>query len=454
MIAVVAALAGATEGSARAAEPGVGLTVTANNASQAAEASALGVHWVRVFATWNDLEPQRGVYAANWLAYYEQLFHALPAGTKVIVDVVGTPRWETGSSNEHTPPVNPNDYAAFLGGVAQHWAGHVAGYEIWNEEDNSSWWTGAPDAAAYAQLLKATYPVVKAADPKADVVLGGLTGNDYEFLQGVYAAGGKGSFDAVGVHTDTACNVLSPYEFLRGQDNRMIPDSFLAYREVHATMLANGDSSPIWMTETSWRTTNAVCSEGAFAGQKPEGVSEQTQATYLSQAYHCLSQDPYVQVALWYPLQDSGGIISGLIRSNGSHKPSYGAMRDYVQNGDQLKESCGVFTGPTITVTSPLERTSYSGPLPIHAYARSSQDVFRLRLLIDGKLIRNYDNRSSSKTIAGVLYWQGAKHISLGRHKLTFLAYDKERNVSSRTVTIIHKASRPKHKRRRRGSHH
>src|SRR5207245_3908001 len=98
-------------------------------------------------------------------------------------------------------------------------------------------------------------------------------GNDFPFLQGVYQAGGKGSFDAVGVHTDTACNVLSPYDFLRGADNRLIPDSFLAYREVHATMLANGDDKPIWMTEASWRTTSAVCSGGPGAGAQQEGVT-------------------------------------------------------------------------------------------------------------------------------------------------------------------------------------
>jgi hypothetical protein len=426
--------------SATAAEPGVGLT--SPSAAQISDARALGVGWVRVFATWPDLEPQRGVFAPNWVASYEQLFRSLPPGTKVIIDVVDTPSWETGSSDEHTPPANPNDYAAFLGGLAQRWAGRVSAYEIWNEEDTASWWSGGPNPAAYAQLLKATYPVVKAADPSTKVVLGGLTGNDYPFLEGVYQAGGKGSFDAVGVHTDTACNVLSPYSFLRGADNRMIPDSFLAYREVHATMLANGDSSPIWMTETSWRTTSATCSEGAFAGQKPEGVSPELQAAYLSQAYHCLKQDPYVQVALWFPIQDEGAVVSGLVRSNGSRKPSFTAMRDYVRKGDQLKGSCGVFTGPKITVASPANRVSYSGPLPIHVFAKSSQDVFRLRLEIDGKLIRNYDNRTPSRTISGLLTWQGAKHISLGRHTLTVLAYDKERNVSSRSVTIYHRHAR------------
>jgi hypothetical protein len=328
----------------------------------------------------------------------------------------------------------------------------VSAYEIWNEEDEPRWWTGAPDPGGYAQLLRAAYPAIKAADPNAKVILGGLTGNDYAFVEGVYAAGGKGFFDAVGVHTDTACNVLSPYDFLRGPDNRMIPDSFLAYREVRAVMLVNGDDKPIWMTETSWRTTSAVCSEGAWAGQKPEGVTPELQAKYLSQAYHCLEEDPYVQVALWFPLQDERGILSGLARTNGSRKPSFAAMRSYVQHGDQLHESCGVFTGPKITVLSPTRKTRYSGPLPIQVSARSSIGVFRITLRIDGKLIRNFGGHTYPTTLSGALKWQGAKHIPLGRHTLSFQAFDKQRNVSEASVTIVHVArhARKRHRHRHR----
>jgi hypothetical protein len=283
------------------------------------------------------------------------------------------------------------------------------------------------------------YPVLKAADPSASVVLGGLTGNDYQFLEQVYQAGAKGSFDAVGVHTDTACDILSPYDFLRGTNNRMIPDSFLAYREVHQVMLANGDEKPIWMTELSWRTTSATCPEGAFAGQKAEGVTEAQQATYLSQAYHCLAQNPYLPVALWYPLQDEGPVVSGLVRANGSHKPSFAAMRDYVKNGDTLTEPCGVFTGPKIVVASPLNHATYNGSLPIKVFAASSAGVFRIRLVIDGKLIRNYDNRPLASTLSGAINWQGAKYLSAGKHVLTFLAYDKERNVSRKSVAFYHR---------------
>ncbi len=415
-----------------------GVNIYAPSAQQLQAATSLGAHWLRLFVPWRVVEPARGQIDQAELAAYEQGFRAAGPGTKVILDVVGTPSWETGSADEHAPPANPQDYAAFVSALAQRLAPWVTAYEIWNEEDDASWWTGGPNPAAYVQLLQAVYPAIKAADPRATVVLGGLTGNDYPFLEGVYAAGGKGYFDAVGVHTDTACNVLSPYEYLRGPDNRMIPDSFLAYREVHTVMQANGDEKPIWMTELSWRTTNAVCPEGRWAGQKAEGVSDAQQATYLQQAYHCLAEDPYVQVALWYPLQDEGAVTSGLLRAGGSRKPSWTAMRDYLRDGDALTEPCGNFSGPKLDLSSPRNGVRYSGPLPIHVSAESSHGVFRIKLLIDGKLIRNYDGNSYPSLLSGALTWQGAKHIRLGRHTLTAMAYDRQRNVSSQSITIVH----------------
>jgi hypothetical protein len=423
--------------SARAAEAGVG--VNDANSVQLGAVRSLGVHWVRMFVRWPGLQPTTAPVSAQTLASYEQLFARYPAGTKLILDIVNSPRWETGSADEHAPPADPSDYAAFLATIASRWGTRVAAYEIWNEEDSSAWWSGGPDPGGYARLLRAAYPAVKAADPSAAVVLGGLVGNDYQFLQRVYEAGAKGSFDAVGVHTDTACNILSPYDFLRGPDNRMIPDSFLAYREVRATMLANGDDKPIWMTEMSWRTTNATCPEGAWVGQKAEGVTPEQQAIFLRQAYHCLAQDPYLQVGLWFPLQDERGILSGLVRANGAHKPSFDAMRSYVRNGDQLKEPCGVFRGPRITALSPANGTRYSGPLPIHVFATSPLGVFRITLKVDGRLIRNYGGSGYPMSLSGFLRWQGAKHIPFGRHTLTFLAYDRERNVAETSVTIYHR---------------
>ena len=203
-------------------------------------------------------------------------------------------------------------------------------------------------------------------------MLGGLTGNDYPFLEGVYAAGGKGYFDAVGVHTDTACNILSPYEYLRGSDNRMIPDSFLAYREVHAVMVANGDDKPIWMTELSWRTTSAsLLGRRCGPGRSAKASATQQQATYLRQAYHCMAQDPYVQVALWFPLVDERRrhlradprqrLAQALVRRDARLRPqrrhAERTMRGLHRADDRRRLA--------------LQPLAYSGPLPIVVSASS-----------------------------------------------------------------------------------
>ena len=93
----VLALSCASAAPAQAAEPGVG--VGNPTPGEIAGVRALGVHWVRMFLTWPDTSPPaRGLRGHTWLASYEQLFSQLSPGTKVILVVVDTPRWETEAS--------------------------------------------------------------------------------------------------------------------------------------------------------------------------------------------------------------------------------------------------------------------------------------------------------------------------------------------------------------------
>ena len=57
-----------------------------------------------------------------------------------------------------------------------------------------------------------------------------------------------------------------------------------------------------------------------------------TQAANLKEAYHCLAGYPYVEAALWFTLQGhpprNGDELNhyGLLRADGSHKPSWDAF--------------------------------------------------------------------------------------------------------------------------------
>jgi hypothetical protein len=463
-VGLVLALAGA--GPAQAGQVQVGVVMPVETpASTYPMLAAQGVTVVRTFLTMPDVEPSRGVFNQGWLSDYDRFVTNVRAiGATPVIDVALAPEWASGSADEHALPTDPRafsdfakTYAGFMAMLAQRYAGRVGGWEIWNEEDSSAWWTGGGDPARYATLLKAVYPAVKAADPAARVVVGGLTGNDYNFLSGLYAHGAGDSFDAVGVHTDTACDIISPYRFLRDANGKINQYSFLGYRSVHDVMAANGQGSkPIWMTELGWSTFPGVCPSGMWAGQKAGGVSEADQATFLQQALHCLTLDSsMVTVASVYDLADrpiDSGIqrYYGLLHDDGSAKPALATLGAFDHSGDTLSGGCGNFTGPVVSVPAPLNGGSYAKQLPISVSATlpagaqaaagdPGLGVARISLLYDGQHhIRNFDDPSHPGTLVGHITWDGAKRLAPGRHTLTVVAYDSEGNSSSTTVTVIH----------------
>jgi hypothetical protein len=444
------------------AQGAVSGVVINNKASSVAQSDSLvadlGVGWVRNFAPWNSFEPARGQFNQGMAQALEEEIDGLPVGTKVLLDLVDTPHWESGSSNPTTPPRNPADYARFAGAMAKRFAGRVAAWEVWNEEDSSSWWAGGPDPAAYTRLLRDAHRAIKAADPSATVLIGGLTGNDYEFLQQLYEHGAKGSFDAAAVHTDTACNDVSPYEALHNgpNDPRINRWAFLGYRTMHEMMLAHGDDSPIWMTELGWNTSPGLCKSGRWAGQKPAGVSLEQQALFLRQAYHCLAQDSYVPVGIWYDLQETelDGLSGyGLLDQSFQPKPAYSALTEYARRGDQLTEPCtGNAGGPVVRLIRPKTGARYSFTLPISVTASGRSPVWDITLYDDGHLIRNFYVHDGLPTLNGSMVWFGARLLAPGRHTLTAKAIDMRNDVSYASVTIVRTGAQPH--RHGRGRHH
>jgi polysaccharide biosynthesis protein PslG len=327
---------------ASAVEPGVvsDLSWGISSADKQKTATAMvdaGVRWTRIGLGWRNLEPSKGSYSSYWLADEDAAVKAAnDAGVKVIVDVLESPQWASGSTNKYAAPKDPQDLANFMTFIANRYKGKVAAYEIWNEENGARFWPSGPSAAAYTQMLKAAYPAIKAVDPSVQVVFGGLANADYHYVEAAYAAGAKGYFDVMGVHPYT-CDSPTDYWYVNANEQwvggdggytpksgeRMTMYSFLGYREVHRSMVAAGDNKPIWFTEFGWSTGTGSCSEDA-----------QTQAKYLTQAYQLAAQDPYVQVALWYMFREISWDGSsdmdghGLLHNDFTPKPAYYAFRD------------------------------------------------------------------------------------------------------------------------------
>jgi hypothetical protein len=452
-LAALALAAGASASTqvASATEVGVNIAATSGNYFNSPKVRA-AIHasrpaWVRVFIGWNAIEPQKGVYNVAEIQSYQHFFASLPATTKVDVDVQGTPAWAAGGSPDlRTPPVNPADYGAFVNYLANAFHGRVAGWEIWNEEDNSGWWNGTP--AQYAALLKAAYPAIKSADPKATVIVGGMTGNDGPFLSQLYAAGARGSFDAVGIHTDTACNIASPYLFEYNRGTHTINQYFfLGFTAVHAVMVGAGDGTkPIYATELGWSSTGAECQTGHWAGQKLAGVTQPTQATYLRQAYHCVAQPQYsyVKVAMWFELFNNGTSTAplnnfGLLNHDYSPKPAFAAFQQESLHGDQMSGPCGNFAAPVIRILRPTPGQRYSGPLRIAVAASSpSNGVREITIQLSRRSHVHFVSKGFPVRFSGSLAWQAAKSIKLGPHKIKIIVTDKLGNVSQMVIRVVH----------------
>jgi Cellulase (glycosyl hydrolase family 5) len=314
-----------------------------------------GAKYVRMTLNWSDAEPKRGEFNPWWIAQYDNAVNlAQQAGAKVIFVVGSSPSWASGSSNTETPPRNPADYAEFVHAMAARYAGRVAAWEIWNEENIPRFWSTGPSAAAYTQLLKAAYPAVKSADPNALVLFGGTSLNDYKFISEAYADGAKGSFDVMAVHP-YSCR--APGTIVREGNGNITADSFLGYRTVHNVMLANGDEKPIWFTEFGWSssTGGGSCEVGAT-----------NQADYLTEAYKLTDQDPYVQVACWYNLRndywshDENSVEAqyGLLSTNFTPKPSFAAFKAYTPGSGAGSEPAKT-EEPTSTGSSGSKSSSH-----------------------------------------------------------------------------------------------
>jgi hypothetical protein len=211
------------------------------------------------------------------------------------------------------PPKDPDAFAEYAASLARRYP-QIHAWEIWNEPNISFFWRPAVDAKAFTALLQKTYRALKTANPKAKVILGGLSPGAVEldavpapaFLSLIYQAGGGAFFDAVAYH---AYGEGALEYWLTG-----------ALQGIRYVMAANGDiAKPVWITEMGCYTHG------------PGSVSEAWQAEYLLQARSFLANVPFIERVYWYTLRDANNSGDpeknyGLFHADGSPKPAVKAF--------------------------------------------------------------------------------------------------------------------------------
>jgi hypothetical protein len=436
-------------GGAFAAEKGLETDMTWGTSSTTQQRTAdlmadVGSQWVRLDMSWADVETSRGARNSTIVAQTDRAVQMSRAkGIKIILVVANAPGWASGTSNKSSPPQNPADYANFLSWVVNRYRGQIEAYEVWNEQNTTRFWPAGVNPGQYANLLKAAYPAVKAADSAAKVLFGGLSFNDYDFVEGAYAAAPDLGqyFDVMATHPYTGSfpgisGAAPPEHTATLANGRLDKMCFPSYRELRATMAAHGGAKPIWFTEFGWSTETGDA----------WGVSEAVQADYLTRALRYVEQDPYVQVAITYNFRNNYWANNannwedslGLMRTDWTPKPAYNAFKTYTPGSGPAPTpdpdptpAPAPTNEPTPTTTQPTSTTSTSkGP------KKKTRTTLRVSGGAGALAAKAATNRASRLSLNGVVADATAGRVRIRLQRLAGAGR------GSRTVVVSVRLSR------------
>jgi hypothetical protein len=323
------------------------------NAEQFQRLSRGGVESVRIPVSWAAVQPNQGG-EFDWSGFDGEVEEAAKAGIKVLPFLSGAPEWAvpgkvvSGTGGLLKAPARlPVSGAARTGWVnfltaavarygptGSFWAEHpgvpkrpIRVWQIWNEP-NFKYFIAKPNPAEYGKLVKISYTALRAADPRAQVVLAGLFArpkgartasgkhkslNWYasDFLGQMYkrTPGVKKRFNGVALH---------PYTIRA----RELPGVTEEFRKV---LTANGDAGKgLWMTELGWSSGKA-----SPANQFAKGPAGQARELRTSFSILRSKQVKWkVKSVFWFSVDDAPGACnfcdgSGLFGEGFQPKPSW-----------------------------------------------------------------------------------------------------------------------------------
>ena len=287
--------------------------------------------------TWADLQPTSG--PPNYARLDQVVRAAHTRGVEVTLVVAMTPAWAAADPG-HTAPTDAPDPAAFrayLAGVMQHYKNFfgpgkrgIANYQIWNEANISTFWTGTP--AQMAQLVQAAWQVRQQVDRGAHLIGPSMVarlGYQQKYLAKFYTlkVGGK----PVWKYVDALGFSLYPLDTARlGRTTRpATPEDSIALLRLVRGFLAKDKvpaSLPVWNNEV-----NYGLHAGATAGTPAAPIPASRQVAFLMRTY-LLNAAAGVKRVFWYSYDlgtlSGGGTIANTLltdpadRAGGSLTPA------------------------------------------------------------------------------------------------------------------------------------
>lgn len=327
----------------------------------AERADALGTRWVRLNrVSWRDLQPEEGdPYDWSLLSSFEDELRSIKTlGMTPVVIVQHSPRWATVNEPFETDcgAVRADKFgafASFMAALVERYSVpefNVKHWELGNEPDLDPSLVAVDNAFGcwgdiddpyyggrhYGEMLKVVSPAIKAVDPEAKVLIGGLLlsspettdpdlGRPELFLQGILEAGAASYFDILPYHAypsytgaeiDYDNEQAVPWKPLGGW-------TLGKARYLRDLMSDYGVNKPLHLNEVA-----LSCNPDWFDCTPPiDPVFFDAQANFLVRTFvRDLSED--LRGFIWYTLDGPGWRGGGLLYADESPRPSYYAYQN------------------------------------------------------------------------------------------------------------------------------
>lgn len=296
----------------------------------------LGVTWIRWDIDWSEIQ-QKSSNEYNWQSTDRVVQTAKTYEIQSLGIITYTPKWARPvgcNMSDKCAPANPAAFAKFAGTVANRYASKVDNFEIWNEPNYADFWQPIPNAAEYSRLLAATYAQIKLANPRAQVLSGGLAaaGDDsgnispLTFITRLYELKANQYYDSIALH---------PYSYPALPSYIATWNRWQQIELIHNLMVTNGDGAKkIWITEYGAPTGGPGSAHSELQlinfAYNSDYMTEQAQNNLMVDAitsYKLYSS--WTGPFFWYSLQDNGSSkdntenFFGLSRYDNSRKQAY-----------------------------------------------------------------------------------------------------------------------------------
>ena len=228
-----------------------------------------GVERLRLALYWDRAQPDPAL-APDFAATERIVGAAARRGIPVFLTIVSAPPWaRKDPARVWSPPADPAAYGRFAGQAAARfgsrgtfWSEHpelprvpVRDYQIWNEPAGfapgqpSVFWDdpGERYQQRYVAMLRAARREIRAADPRANIVLAALFGRAWKTMPRLLKAGADGLFDQFALNIFTA----RPRDLVRA-----------ARKTRNAMGRARARRVPVVFTEVSWTASRGRLREG------------------------------------------------------------------------------------------------------------------------------------------------------------------------------------------------